>query len=102
MNEHKMKRLMDQARAEQCPAAPADFIEDTLRMVRAQVVAPTPTLPSMNHQLNSLFSRVSLACLSIIILAVMVDWGFTAAGFPQPDDGASQVTAQSWFSTDEM
>jgi len=102
MNKNKIKQLMDQARADECPAAPPDFVEDTLRMACAQVVVATPALPSINHQLNSLFSRVSLACLSIIILAFMLDWGLTAAGFPQPDDGASQVTAQSLFSTDEM
>jgi hypothetical protein len=102
MNKNKIKQLIDLARAEKCPAVPPDFIEDTLRMVRAQVVAPASTLPSINHQLNSLFSRVSLACLSLIILAVVLDWGLTAAGFPQPDDGTSQVTAQSLFTTDEM
>jgi hypothetical protein len=102
MNKNKMKRLLDQARAEKCPAASADFIEETLRMACAQVVAAPAPLPSINHQLNSLFARVSLGCLSLIILAVMLDWGLTAAGFPQPDEGASQVTAQSLFTTDEM
>jgi hypothetical protein len=66
------------------------------------VVVTAPALPSINYQLNSLFSRVSLACLSIIILAFVLDWGLTAAGFPQPDDGTLQVTAQSLFTTDEM
>ena len=102
MNNNKMKQLLERALAEKCPAAPPDFVADTLRMACAQVMVSPPAVPSIKHQLDSLFSRVSLACLSLIILAFLLDWGLTAAGFPQPDDGTSQVTAQSLFTTDEM
>jgi hypothetical protein len=104
MNKTKIQKLFATARQENCPGPSASFAEDTLRLVRQQPMGSplSPAPATLNHQLSSLFSTVSLTCVSIIILAVALDWGLTAAGFPQPEDSAPTANSQLFFTPDEM
>lgn len=102
MNSNKLQKLFAAASQDTGPKPSADFAADTLRVARQQTVPPLRPLASVGGQLNRWFSPVSLACVSVIVLALVLDWGLTAAGFPQPEDSVSQVTAQMFSTSDQM
>lgn len=102
MTDKTIKKLFAAARNDVGPAAPADFVADTLRLARQQAAIHQCTQTSVNGELSSLFSPISLACVSLIVLALLLDWGLTEAGFPQPGDSLSQATAQVFLTGDQM
>lgn len=102
MNNAKLQQLIAVARREVCPPVPGDFVADTLRLTRQVPLGMERLTATVKGQLNALFSPVSLACVSLIIFALMLDWGLTAAGFPQPDNSLSRATAQVFLTGDQM
>ena len=101
MNKNKLSQLFAAARQEKCPPPPASFVDDTLRLARQQPASPGLPAATLGLQLNSLFPKISLTCASLIILAVALDWGLTAAGFPQPGEGTPPANPQLFFTPDE-
>ena len=102
MNDKKLKRLFELARREPGPAPRADFAADVLRSVH-NAAQPEPMSPlSLWEHLNGLFPRVALAALVVIALCVAADWGVTASGLPDVNDGAAQMTAQYFFNAEDL
>jgi hypothetical protein len=103
MNEEKLKKLFAAARKENVSAPPPDFPADVLRAIRREPQsAIAPQTFSIFDQLNLLFPRIALAAAAVIILCAAADYGLTAAGVPELDDGAAQVSAQQFFSPDDF
>ncbi len=95
MHEQKIKKLLAAARKKATPAPSADFAWNVLRAVRRE---PPPAPPvSISDQLNLLFPRLALAAVVVIALGVAADFGLTAAGLPDLDDGVSQISTQWLF-----
>jgi hypothetical protein len=103
MNEEKFKKLFAAVRTESAPAPPPDFPADVLRAIsREPQSAIVPHTFSLFDQLNLLFPRIALAAAAVIILCIAADYGLTAAGVPELDDGAAQVSAQQFFAPDDF
>jgi anti-sigma-K factor RskA len=102
MNEKKLKQLFAAARNEVAPAPSVDFAGDVLRAVRREALpAPAASLSVWDH-LNALFPRLALAAAAVIVLCVAADWGLTVAGVPVISDGATQLTSQFLFNSEDL
>ncbi|HEY4953083.1 MAG TPA: hypothetical protein VII71_06825 [Verrucomicrobiae bacterium] len=94
MNEKKLKQLFAAARKEIVPVPPEDFPADVLRVIRREPPAAPPETFSIFDQLNLLFPRCALVAVAFIGLGFVADFGLTAAGVPNLNDGVSQISAQ--------
>ncbi|HEX4350670.1 MAG TPA: hypothetical protein VH251_09785 [Verrucomicrobiae bacterium] len=102
MNDKKLKRLFALARNEAAPAPSPDFAEEVLRAVRREPQPVAAESISIWEHLNALFPRLALASAVVIVLCVAVDWGLTAAGVPGISDGATQLTSQFLFNSEDL
>jgi hypothetical protein len=102
MNENKLKQLFASARNDTAPAPSADFAGDVLRAVRREPLPGLAESFSVREQLNALFPRLALAAAVVIVLCVAADWGLTAAGVPGISDGATQLTSQFLFNSEDL
>lgn len=94
MNENKLKQLFASARNETAPAPPEGFAGDVVRAIRRGPPVAAPPALSLADQLNRLFPRLALAAVAAIVLCLAADYGMTAAGVPELNDGVSQISAQ--------
>ncbi len=96
MNEKKLNQLFAAARRETASEPPAEFAGDILRAIRNLPSTPAPETLSLADQLNAFFPRIALACVAIMLLGLVADYGLSAAGMPGVGDGVAQISAQ-WF-----
>ena len=97
-----MKQLFASARNEAAPAPSADFAGDVLRAVRREPLPRAAESFSVWEHLNALFPRLALAAAAVIVLCAAADWGLTAAGVPGINDGATQLTSQFLFNSEDL
>ena len=102
MNEKKLKQLFASARNDTVPGLSSDFTGDVLRAIRREPPAGTVESLSVWEHLNTAFPRLALAAVAVIVLCVAADWGLTAAGVPGISDGATQLTSQFLFNSENL
>ncbi len=102
MNKRKLTMLFTAARNEPAPVPPEDFAEDVLRAIRREPPVALPRVGSRFDQIDRVFPRLALAASAVIVLAVAVDLGLTAAGVPGLGDGLSQISAQWLLPTEAI
>ena len=102
MNQSKLDRLFAVARDQKAPEPPPGFAAEVLRAVRREPVSPRVESGSVFDQLNGWFPRAAAATAALMLLCLGADYGFTAAGFPEPGDGAVPASAQLFFNLEDL
>lgn len=97
MNENKMKRLFELARAEPAPAPPAGFDQDVLRRIRNDRPAVSAGSLDIRDQLNRLFPRVAMGCAVLIALCLASDLAIAALSPTDLVSGVAQISDQWLF-----
>jgi hypothetical protein len=101
MNEKKLEQLFAVARQESAPVPPPEFAAAVWRAVRREPRL-RPESSSLFDQLNSLFPRLALAAMVLIVLCAAADFGLTAAGLPDVGDGVAQAATQFVFNAEDL
>jgi len=96
MNEKKMRRLIESARAEPAPEPAAEFTAGVMRAVRQVRV---PGKASVLDQLGELFPRLATVALLVIGLCVAADFCASALGQPDLTGGVAELSEQWLFAT---
>jgi len=102
MNEKKLKQLFGSARTEPVPSPLPGFAADVLAAVHTERRPAAAGSQSTWEHLNTLFPRVALAAVVVIVLCVAADWGLTEAGLPGVSDGVAQATSQYLFNSEDL
>ena len=102
MNQSKLDRLFAVARDQKAPEPPPGFAAEVLRAVRREPLPPRVESVSVLEPLNGWCPRAAAAAAALMLLCVGADYGFTAAGLPEPGDGAVPVSAQLFFNLEDL
>ena len=102
MKTPKLDKLFEVARARLAPPPPPDFAADVLRAVRREPTARWLEAASVFDSLNRWFPRVALTATALMILCVAADYGMTAAGLPELDDGVLQASSLFLFNVGNL
>jgi hypothetical protein len=102
MNGKKLRQLFESARQAASPVPPQGFAAGVLRAAGREPVPESAGSISLLDHLNSLFPRVALAAMALIILCALAEFGLTASSLPGVEDGASQVSSQYFFNVEDL
>jgi len=102
MNDNKLQQLFAAARRETPPPAPEDFAAAVLRTIRCAPAERGPETGSFFDPLNRWGLRLAFASVAVIVLCASADLVMGAAGQPEADDGATQVSAQYFMNVEDM
>ena len=94
MNEQKLKKLFELARAETPPAPPGNFELRVLGAIRREGRA-TPL--SWWDQLGALFPRLALATMLLMTACLAADYYYTATHATTFAEDATQFAGQTLF-----
>jgi hypothetical protein len=102
MNENKLQQLFTAARRETTPPPAGDFADAVLRAIRRAPVERHPDAFSLFDPLNRWGLRLAFASVAVIVLCASADLVMGAAGQPETDDTAAQVSTQYLMSVEDM
>jgi hypothetical protein len=93
MNDEKLKKLFELARAEAAPIPPEGFDSRVIRALASEIPAPPI---SLWDQIEALFPRVAMGTALVMLICLLGDFCYSAA-YPAGLSGDVNEISEQWL-----